>query len=108
MPKHHCCSLMTAQVTFTCAEHPNPFDCPDCLIHYSERFDEYGLILHDGGTARLTIDFCPWCGTRLPESQRDRWFEELAALGFDDPGDQAIPERYQTGAWYRGGTRFQR
>ena len=31
----------------------------------------------------ITINFCPWCGTQLPESLRDRWFEELELLGKD-------------------------
>ncbi len=38
---------MTAAVNYRCEQHPNPFDCPDCLIYYESRFDEYGLIVHD-------------------------------------------------------------
>ena len=70
-------------------------------MNYSDRFDEYGLIVHDGGTSVIAIKFCPWCGSKLPESMRDRWFEELAALGFDDPGGQEIPERFLSDAWRR-------
>lgn len=71
------------------------------LIAYRAKFDEYGLIIHDGGSSSITINFCPWCGTRLPESKYQRWCDELAGLGFDEPSEQAIPDAYTTDAWYR-------
>ncbi len=92
---------MTSNVEFKCDTHSDEFSCPDALISYSEKFDEYGLIIHDGGSSGIGIYFCPWCGTKLPESQRSRWFEELEALGFDDPYGQEIPEDYQSAAWYK-------
>ncbi len=91
---------MSEAVASTCEQHAHRFDCPDCLIDYSLLFDEYGIIVHDGGSSSMTIAFCPWCGTRLPESKRDRWFDELAALGFDEPLEQDIPEGFRTVAWY--------
>ena len=42
-------------------KHPDRFDCPHALIDYNP-FREYGLIVHDGGTAVAVIDYCPWCG----------------------------------------------
>ncbi|WP_439654229.1 DUF6980 family protein [Streptacidiphilus anmyonensis] len=42
--------------------------CPDALIRFSAKFWEHGLIVHDGGASSMVIDFCPWCGQRLPES----------------------------------------
>jgi hypothetical protein len=50
-----------------CDQHPDRFDCPDCLIHYSPRTRMYGLIVHDGGSSFVVIRFCPWCGNRLPD-----------------------------------------
>ena len=80
----------------------DPLECPDVLIQYSPKFDEYGLVVHDGGGSSIAISFCPWCGSKLPESKRDRWFSELEALGFDEPLlDQEIPERYKGDGWYR-------
>jgi len=99
----HCCEVMAQAVTTACEQHPDRFDCPDALLRYWEKFCEYGLIVHDGGTSARSIDFCPWCGTRLPESQRDRWFDEIARLGFSDPDDPAIPERFQSDEWWRKG-----
>lgn len=61
---------MEKRVEFVCVEHLSPFECADNLIYYSHTFDEYGLIIHDGGSSFITIDFCPFCGTKLPESKR--------------------------------------
>ena len=97
----HCCNQMTTAVRFTCQAHPDPFACPDALLHYADRFDEYGLIVHDGGASSIVIQFCPWCGLELPASKRDRWFEELARLGFSDPASQAIPDDFRSSAWWR-------
>ncbi|MDL5030821.1 hypothetical protein QRD43_02790 [Pelomonas sp. APW6] len=92
---------MNRQVELYSAAHSKPEACPDGHIGYSDRFREYGLLIHDGGSSSMSIRFCPWCGSKLPESLRDRWFEELSALGFDDPWSQEIPETFRTGAWYR-------
>ncbi len=92
---------MQKQIEPSCALHTSPFDCPEALVHYDPVFAEYGLIVHDGGTSVAAIGFCPWCGQTLPRSLRDRWFEELLALGFDDPMSQTIPARYRSDEWHR-------
>jgi hypothetical protein len=43
-----------------CPDHPDRFDCPDALIHVAEE-GSYGIIVHDGGSSWIEIDFCPWC-----------------------------------------------
>lgn len=64
----HCCEKMRYHVEYTCDLHPDRFECPDCLVHFSERRNGYGLIIHaDAGGGMILIDYCPWCGTRLPE-----------------------------------------
>lgn len=89
---------MRQQRQWTCAQHASPHAYPDAFIVYDPRFGEYGLIIHDGGRSSVSIAFCPWCGTRLPASLRDRWFEEMEALGVD-PWSDDIPEAYRSGAW---------
>jgi hypothetical protein len=96
----HCCDQMRKQLDNKCTEHSSPYECPDCLVNYSPVFNEYGIIVHDGGSSSITIEFCPWCGAQLPESLRDRWFNELESLGFDSPFAQDIPEKYKTNEWY--------
>jgi Domain of unknown function (DUF6980) len=63
----HCCDQMTEAVNHRCAQHPDPFDCPDNLIHYSEMPSAYGIIIHDGGSSTLKIYYCPWCGAKLAD-----------------------------------------
>jgi hypothetical protein len=68
----HCCEEMTDRVNYRRPEHPDVCDCADNLISYSPELNEYGLIVHDGGSSSIQINFCPWCGSKLPESKRDQ------------------------------------
>lgn len=63
-------------------------------------YDEYGIIIHDGGGSSIIIDYCSWCGIKLPESKCDQWFDEMEKLGYDSPLTQDIPEKYLTDEWY--------
>jgi hypothetical protein len=90
-----CCEDMTDAIAFDCDQHADPFECNDQLVVYNEVFDEYGVVVHDGGASYVLLSFCPWCGTKLPESQRDRWFDETEALGNPD----ILPARYETAEW---------
>jgi uncharacterized protein DUF6980 len=94
---------MTRNLTNECSDHPDPAECPDALISYSEVFDEYGIWVHDGGSSSVHIAYCPWCGTKLPESRRDEWFDTIERLGFDDPSSPEIPPEFRSDAWYRRG-----
>ncbi|MCF2525666.1 DUF6980 family protein [Yinghuangia soli] len=94
----HCCETMTRQVDAQCDTHPDPFECPDALIDFSAKFQEYGLVIHDGGASVITIAFCPWCGHRLPDSRRDAWFEALESQGID-PWNDEIPPEFDDHRW---------
>ena len=96
----HCCKRLAQAVSQKCARHPDRSDCPDALLGYWPKYDEYGLIVHDGGSSLILIGFCPWCGTKLPESKRDRWFDVLEARDID-PGTDDVPAEYQTDLWWR-------
>lgn len=67
---NHCCEIMNGQIEAACKEHSSPFDCADNVIYYSQKLNEYGLIIHDGGNSFITIKFCPFCGTKLPKSKK--------------------------------------
>ncbi|HEY3386863.1 MAG TPA: hypothetical protein VGK46_10155 [Saprospiraceae bacterium] len=58
------------------------------------------ILIYDGGSSVIQISYCPWCGSKLPESKRDRWFEDMRQLGFEDEYDD-IPEEYTTDEWWR-------
>src|SRR5687768_7293439 len=98
--KPHCCEQMAETVNYRYSQNTDIFDCPDNIIYYSPRFDEYGIIIHDGGTSYITIKYCCWCGMKLPQSKRDEWFERLCELGFDNPTEQDIPKEFLTSEWY--------
>jgi hypothetical protein len=88
---------MRRNVESICDQHPDRHDCPDCLVEYVP-----GLLIHDGGSSSLQIRFCPWCGAGLPDSLRDRWFEELAARGID-PWEGEISEPFLSSPWWTHG-----
>lgn len=94
----HCCEAMTRQVDWQCDTHADRYGCADALISFTAKFQEYGLIIHDGGSSSILISYCPWCGAQLPASQRDRWFDEMERLGID-PWTGNIPAGYQDDRW---------
>ncbi|WP_413465548.1 DUF6980 family protein [Paenibacillus polymyxa] len=44
------------------------------------------------------MSFCPWCGSKLPNSKRDLWFDTL--VSYNDPAEQDIPEEFKSDKWY--------
>ncbi|MCM3721519.1 DUF6980 family protein [Solibacillus isronensis] len=63
--KEFCCEYMDYHANFNCDIHKNPYDCPDNIIIFYEKSNDYGIIIHDGGSSRIEINFCPWCGKKL-------------------------------------------
>lgn len=47
-----------------CDQHPDPHDCADIPVIRTPY--GYALPVRDGGTSVHLIDYCPWCGERLP------------------------------------------
>ena len=72
-------------------------------IEYECEFREYSIDeKNDVGTC-IRINYCPWCGIKLPESLRHEYVKELNLLGYELLDDD-IPEKYKTDAWWRGKT----
>lgn len=82
----HCCAKMMEMISFVNLE-----------LSYFPKFREYG-INYSGGESYQVIDFCPWCGKKLPESMRDAWFERLDELGMEPEDD--IPVEMRSDAWW--------
>jgi hypothetical protein len=72
----HCCSSMRAHLERHCPLHPSPFDCPDSIVYFDEDREQYGLIIHDGGTSVIAIAYCPWCGAALSSPTPQSPFED--------------------------------
>jgi len=71
-------------------------------VKYNEKFNEYSIPCFDSPGSVLCLDFCPWCGTKLPDSKRDEWFARLESLGYESPFENFddIPLEYKTSEWY--------
>jgi hypothetical protein len=70
----------------------------ESTVCYVPKFREYGIPVLDGGTAKIIISFCPWCGQKLPASLRDKWFELIDEMGVDY--DDA-PDRFLSDQWWK-------
>lgn len=76
-------------------------DKSDKTVYYSSKFNEYGLPVGDK-ISFIVIDYCPWCGIKLPNSYREQWFAELEELGIDSPLlENGYPEKYKSWAWWK-------
>jgi len=60
------CSKTQSQLSWACSDHASPSECPDALVGRIHRSGRYGIYIHDGGTSLVEINFCPWCGSKLP------------------------------------------
>lgn len=88
----HCCADMNSHINTSVA------------IKYIPKFNEYGILIQDGGTSFQEIYYCPWCGKKLPNSLRERWFEIVFdELGFDEADDPDVPGEMTTDEWWRKG-----
>jgi hypothetical protein len=65
----YCCESFREDQARTCDVHQHRHDCPDALI--GRAGDGYGIYVHDGGSSVITIQFCPWCGSKLPGANTD-------------------------------------
>jgi hypothetical protein len=75
-----------------------------CPVKYSKKWREYS-IQDFSSTSKSLMRFCPNCGTRLPSSLRDVWFDILEQeYGLNDPMDEdkkKIPKEFLTDEWWK-------
>lgn len=65
--REECCESMTNFIDYS----PSFGEfSDDALVHYSPKFDEYGIVVRDGATSVVAICYCPWCGRALPSSRQ--------------------------------------
>lgn len=97
-PHQHCCPKMAYYISKPTLW---PSQGHNRVLDWYRSWNEYRIpMTYDGHTSTL-IDFCPWCGSKLPESRQKLWYETLYSLGFGDPGEQDIPEEFNTDEWWR-------
>jgi hypothetical protein len=81
------------------------FDGDDIVVKFIPTTREWGIPISDyAGGGTVVFEYCPWCAVRLPESLRDRYYEELwtfSESGEDVPEWELRPEEYRSSAWWR-------
>ena len=68
-------------------------------MYYSSILREFGIRLTSEFEFEL-LNFCGWCGSTLPTSLRDEWFQKLENIGID-PWEDDIPINYLSSAWWQ-------
>ena len=91
---------MTAEIP-CCEPMRRAIEDPDVPVVWTPKFREIGVSVLDGGDSVILFAFCPWCGSKLPESLRDQWFSELERLGIDPYGTD-VPVEFLDEAWFKG------
>src|SRR5262245_20883263 len=43
--KKHCCDQMSESLSVKCDIHMDEYECPDCLVVYNRKYQEYGIIV---------------------------------------------------------------
>jgi|TARA_R110001583_G_scaffold46611_1_gene146190 hypothetical protein len=77
------------------------------MICYIPWTREYGIRrlavdrLKDEHPVRMVkIDFCPWCGEKLPDSLKQEWQRQIAIAGHS-PNDEDLPGKFLTDTWWK-------
>ena len=89
----HCCLTMDAGLSKA-----------GTILHYSLKYREYGVKLPKS-TGCMTMDYCMFCGKKLPESLRIPWHNILEQeYGLEYPGEEdkkRVPKEFLTDEWWK-------
>lgn len=71
-------------------------------FRYIPKFREFGVVIDDGGTSVINLDFCPFTGSKLPSSLRNEWFDIAEGQGWllDGPDSPDVPEEFKSDVWW--------
>lgn len=94
-----CCDMLKQNTAFD-PKDGSPAEKP---IVYCRRFDEYILSLPENCDVGMILYYCPWCGKKLPESKRRKWFDELDSMGIEFSlfDTDQVPPSYLSDAWWK-------
>ncbi|MEH6473404.1 MAG: hypothetical protein V7752_19415, partial [Halopseudomonas sp.] len=67
-------------------------------LYYSGAYQEFGLLL-SSEFEHSVLNYCLWCGSKLPDSRRDEWFDKLEVMGID-PWEHDIPIHFLNSSWW--------
>ena len=85
----HCCADMQMMID------------EEKSIVFIPEFREYGVPIRDGGSSFLQMEYCPWCGKKLPGSLREEFFRilERSGITYPCPKDK-LPEAMRSEQWW--------
>jgi hypothetical protein len=96
MQMEHCCSTMNHYLSLK-----------NNRFYYSPLMREYAIDNKNAITIRL-LNYCPWCGAKLPASLRDEYFSVLEKeygldLCLSDVWERSplIPPEFLSDEWWR-------
>ena len=73
------------------------------IIDYDSTWRQYAIRVNT--TVIQLIDYCPWCGVKLPQDLNDVWFELLEdEFGIKDPTNEdkdKVPKEFKTDEWWK-------
>ncbi len=84
----------------------------DHSVEYNERYREYFIQFNEEErhpdepfTLLTHVFYCPWCGTKLPTSLADEWWDVLEnEYGLQDPvhdDREKVPAEFWTDEWWK-------
>ena len=88
LPESTCCEMLKVHLI-------------EGTILYIPKFRKFGIPVLDGGTSYIAIQFCPWCGHRLPIELSEEWFQILDTIGIEYYDAKSIPEEMNTDTWWK-------
>jgi hypothetical protein len=66
-------------------------------IYYDKEFRRYSIGMKNGTGAVQTMHYCPWCGSKLPKSLFNQWFDILEnEYGLEDIHRKFITKKDST------------
>ncbi len=93
------------KMKFCCAEIGEYIDHPDYPVKYENMFREFCIDLPPFNT--LGIEYCPWCGSKLPKDLREEWFDILEQeYGIETEIGEVrsrtdIPKEFRSDEWWK-------
>jgi hypothetical protein len=97
-PDEHCCLDMA---WFISDSTDFPSQGINQVIMYIDSWREYRIHITRMGSSSTVILYCPWCGNKLPERLTEEWYQTLYCMGHSDPGEETIPEEFDTSEWWK-------
>jgi hypothetical protein len=72
-------------------------------VEFVSRFREYAILVEP--SALQQIEYCPWCGSKLPKELRDEWYQELEGLLGEqiyeiENLDDSVPKEFHDEKWW--------